>query len=175
MELQVENFDKQITAQCKNLVEEINEYGKLLGLYNPYERQKTDRIMIKLSYSIQCIKQIILPALSSGEIHGLPREATSSVDEPDVVIIDLKNPNWDFRPWFYEKFNNIETAYEKLLTDYEMDISTIHLAPNSGMKPVEYVVNKLKYELGVIKSYTEAILQMFDSGRLSVKDVRLTE
>ena len=54
-----------------------------------------------------------------------------------------------------------------------MDLTELKLAPNAGMTPAGFVVDKMKYQIQHINPYTEAILQMFDSGRLTVRDVRL--
>lgn len=147
----------------------------LCGFYNPLEKEKGDRIVVKLVFSTQSIRKIVLPALSSGEIHGLPREATEAAEEPDVMIVNKEQPDWDFRPWFYEKFGSVQRGIEGLIGAYETDLSKLQLAPNSGMTPLQYIVDQLKYHLRTMKIYTEAILEMFESGKLTVKDVRLSD
>jgi hypothetical protein len=61
-----------------------------------------------------------------------------------------------------------------LIGAYETDLSKLQLAPNSGMTPLQYVIDQLKYHLMTMKIYTEAILEMFELGKLTVKDVRLS-
>lgn len=175
MELQVKNFDQQITQQLKLILDYSAAFAKQLEFYNQADKAKTDRIFIQLSFAIQNIRQIATPALSSGQIHGLPKEMTEAADEPVILVVDKEHPNWDFFPWFYEKFHTIEKAHERLLEYYEMDLSALQLAPNSGMTPIEDVVDKMKNKLGTMKPYAEVILQMFESGRLTIRDVRLEE
>jgi hypothetical protein len=175
MDLEVTTFDDEIVAHCKAILENIASFQKLLGFYNPSEKEKGDRIVVQLVYAIQSISKIILPALSTGEIQGLPREATEAAEEPDVMIVNKEQPDWDFRPWFYEKFGSVQRGIEGLIGAYETDLSKLQLAPNSGMTPLQYIVDQLKYHLRTMKIYTEAILEMFESEKLTVKDVRLRE
>ena len=175
MDLEVTTFDDEIVAHCNNILKDIASFQKILGVYNPSEKEKGDRMVVQLVCSTQSIRKIVLPALSSGEIHGLPREATEAAEEPDVMIVNKEQPDWDFRPWFYEKFGSFQRGLEALIGAYEIDLSKLQLAPNSGMTPLQYIVDQMKYHLKTMKIYTEAILEMFESGKLTVKDVRLTE
>ncbi len=175
MELKVKNFDKFIQLQCKDIIESVSSLEKLFKGYSPREKQETDRLMIKLALSVQNLSRIAFPAIGSGEFFGLPKENTDAVDEPDIIVVDRDNPNWDFRPWFAEKTNKIKHAFEGLLENYEIDISEVTLAPNSGVKPIDFIYDKLRFETKILTAYSEAILNMFESGRLSVRDVKLEE
>lgn len=175
MELKVENFDEFIQEQCINIIGSASTLNKLFMKYNPREKQETDRLMIRLAFSVQNLTKIAFPSIGSGEFFGLDKANTDAADEPDIVVFDRENPKWDFKPWFAEKSNNIKRAYEELLENYETDISKVVLAPNSGLKPVDFIAEKLKHETKVLISYSEAIIQMFESGRLSVRDVKLED
>ncbi len=171
MELNITNFDEEITSQCQKILEYTTAFEKQLSFYNPSEKEKTDRILIQLAYAIQKLRKIINPALSTGEIHGLPKDP----ERPDVLVVDLDRPNWDFKPWLQEKFSTVEGAYESVLENYEMDLSSLQLAPNSGLSPLQYVTERLSYQLKTIRAYSSAILEMFESGNLTVQDVKLEE
>ena len=173
MKLKVKNFDEYIQVQCRDIINSASSLNKLF--MRSFEKQEIDRLMIKLALSVQNLTKIPFPAIGSGEFFGLEKENTDAADEPDIIVVDRENPQWDFKPWFADKTNNIKQAYEQLLENYEIDISDIVLAPNSGIKPVDFVADKLKFEVKVLISYSEAILQMFESGRLSVRDVRLED
>ena len=175
MELKVKNFDEFIQLQCKDIIESVSSLEKLFKRYSPGEKQETDRLMIKLALSVQNLSKIPFPAIGSGEFFGLPKENTDAADEPDIIVVDRDNPNWDFRPWFAEKTNKIKQGFEGLLENYEIDISEVTLAPNSGEKPIDFIYDKLRFGTKTLTAYSKAILNMFESGRLSVRDVRLEE
>ncbi len=175
MELIVDNFDEFIKEQCTNIIDSASDLSTFFNRYKPWEKQITDRLMIKLALSVQNLTKIAFPSIGSGEFFGLDKAATDAADEPEVVVVDRENPTWDFKPWFLEKTNSIKQAFEDLLVNYEVDISKVVLAPNSGLKPIDFIVDKLKVETKLLISYSEAIIQMFDSGRLTVRDVRLDD
>lgn len=105
----------------------------------------------------------------------IPKECTEVADNPDVIVVDRDHPNWDFRPWFKEKTNNIKEAFEGLLEYYEKDPNEFKLATNSEMTSKEFILDRIDFEIRVIKGYADAIRTMFESGRLTVRDVRLEE
>jgi len=73
---------------------------------------------------------------------------------------------------FYEK---PFSKFERLLENYEKDPNELKLAPNAGITPKEFLLGMLEHNLKVIKAYSGSVLSMFESGRLSVRDVRLEE
>ena len=53
--------------------------------------------------------------------------------------------------------------------------SEFKVAPNNPLRSKEFIMEKLGRDLKTIKAYTEAVLSMFESGRLKVRDVKLGE
>lgn len=172
MKLKANNFDELIQLQCKDIIESVSSLEKLFKRYSPGEKHKTDRPMIKLALSVQNLSKIVFPAIGAGDFFGLTKENT---DAADILIVDRDNPDQDSSPWFAEKTNNLKQAFEGLLENYEIELSEITLAPNSGMKPIDFIYDKLKFGTKTLTSYSEAILNLFESGRLSVRDVRQEE
>lgn len=175
MELKIENFDIYLQSECHKIIKHCAEFEKQLRYYSTSEKGKSDRILILLLHAVQRIAKVIFPAIGAGEFFDLPKEATDAADNPEVIIVDRENPDWDFRPWFFEKFNMVKRASEELLEVYETDAQSLTLAPNSGMTPIQFLTEKMQFQLKTIRSYSEAILQMLESGRLSVRDVRIEE
>ncbi|MCF7943655.1 MAG: hypothetical protein K9L21_04420 [Spirochaetia bacterium] len=173
IKLHIENFNALIITHCRNLDDAIHVFTSLLPGFDPSEKQQTDRLMVTIAHSMLSVKQMVFSALSSGEIHGLPREMTTSAMDPDVVIKDSHNPGWDFKPWFHEKLNGAEKAYWKLLRIYETDPESLKLTPGTKRTSVEHAVEVMQGELRIMQVYTKAILDMMESGRLTVSDVRL--
>ena len=125
--------------------------------------------MIQLSLSVQNLCKIAFPTPASAGFFEMPKEA----DDPDAIVVDKENPSWDFKPWFQEKTNNIRQAFEGLLEYYEKNPRNFTLAPNAGISSQQFIRERLDHEIQTIETYAGAILSMFESGRLIVKDVRL--
>ena len=175
MELKIQNFKRFIQEQCKNLDNYCSALESLFRRFDFQDKSQTDRLMIQLTLTVQNICGIAFPTPGSAEFFGMPKEATEAADNPDVIVVDKDHPNWDFRPWFKQKANNIKHACEGLLEYYEKNPNEIKLASNSGMTPKEFILGMLEHDLKTIKAYADVILSMFESGRLSVMDVRLEE
>ena len=175
MELKTQNFDRFILQQCTDILRHSTSLQKLLNNSSSQEKSKADRMMVQLTLSVQNLCKIAFPTPSSAEFFGMPKEATDAADDPDVIMVDSERPEWDFKPWFQEKTNNIRQAFESLLEHYEKNPRELALAPNAGISPEQFIQERLDREIQTIKAYTEAIRSMFESGRLTVRDVRLVE
>ena len=175
MELKTQNFDRFIQEQCAAIVEYSISLRQQFKNLNYQDKSQPDRLMIQLALSIQNLCKVVFPTPSSGEIIGMPREATESADDPDVIVVDKEHPEWDFKPWLQEKANNIRQAFEGLLEYYEKNPREFTLAPNAGISSEQFIQERLDHEIQTIEAYAEAIRSMFESGRLTVRDVRLED
>lgn len=175
MELNVPTFDSFIQNECRKIQEYISSLKSLFERYGFKKKVKTDWLMIQISVSVQNLCKIAFPTPASAEFFEMPKEATDAADDPDVIVVDKENPSWDFKPWFQEKTNNIKQAFEGLLEYYEKNPREITLAPNAGISSEQFLRERLAHEIQTIEAYAGAILSMFESGRLTVKDVRLEE
>ena len=175
MELKTQNFDRFILRQCADILGHSTSLQNLLRNSSSQEKSKADRVMVQLTLSVQNLCKIAFPTPSSAEFFGMPKEATDAADDPDVIVVDSERPEWDFKPWFQEKTNNIRQAFESLLEDYEKNPRELVLAPNAGISSQQYIQERLDREIQTITAYAEAIRSMFESGRLTVRDVRLVE
>ncbi len=175
MELKVQNFDKFIQDQCKIIIDSASNLGPLFKSYDFAEKSKIDRQIVKMTLAVQQIYSLAFPIPGSGEFHGLPKEITEAADDPDILVVDSENPGWDFGPWFRQKVSMTKKASNHLLEYYEKDPTELKVAPNSGTTPKKFIMWMLEHHLKSIKAYAEAILSMFESSRLKVRDVRLEE
>ena len=175
MELNVETFDGSIQIECRRIREYVSSLKGLFERYDFQGKSKTDRLMIQLSLSVQNLCKVAFPIPASAEFFGMAKEATSAADDPDVIVVDKENPDWDFKPWFQEKTNNIREGYQDLLEYYEKNPRNFTLAPNAGISSEQFIRERLDHEIQTIEAYAGAILSMFESGRLTVRDVRLEE
>jgi len=122
MELKVQNFDRFVQDQCKSIIDSASNLELLFKSYDFAEKSKTDRQIVKMTLALKQIYSLAFPAPGSGEFHGLPREATEAADNPDILVVDIEHPHWDFGPWFREKVNMIKGAFDDLLQYYEKDL-----------------------------------------------------
>jgi hypothetical protein len=175
MDLQIQNFDQFIREQCSNIEKYCSSLEPLCKKIDYQDKSITDRLMIKLSLSVQHLCNIAFPTPASAEFFGMPRENTEASDKPDVIVYDNDHPQWDFKPWFQEKVNNIRQGFEGLLEYYEKNPGNFTLAPNAGISADQFIHERIHHDLKIIKAYAEAVLSMFESQRLNVRDVRLEE
>ena len=98
MELNVETFDGSIQIECRRIREYVSSLKGLFERYDFQGKSKTDRLMIQLSLSVQNLCKVAFPIPASAEFFGMAKEATSAADDPDVIVVDKENPNWDFKP-----------------------------------------------------------------------------
>ncbi len=162
MELKVQNFDSFIQDQCKIIIDSASNLESLFKSYDFAEKSKTDRQIVKMTLAVQQTYSLAFPT---------PEE----FEDSEILVVDIDHPNWDFKPWFREKVDRIKEPFDDMLQYYEKDPTEFKVAPNSGTTPKKFILEMLEHDLKTIKSYAEAILSMFESGRLKVRDVRLEE
>ncbi len=162
MELKVQNFDRFVQDQCKSIIDSASNLESLFKSYDFAEKSKTDRQIVRMTFAVQQIYRLAFPT-------------PGSADNPDILVVDIEHPNWDFKPWFREKVEMIEDAFDDLLQYYEKDLNEFKLPPNNPLRSKEFILEMLEHDLKTIKAYAEAVLSMFDSGRLKVRNVKLEE
>jgi hypothetical protein len=177
MELKVEKFNDLIVKNCriiktahKTLTDQLKNYK-----YDNSKRDQIDRNLVKLSVASQRIIDLILPIPSSGEIFGLPKEATEAADDPDVLIVDKENTNYDFRPWFAEKTGALKSAINKLMANLETNPADIDIHPLVDITALEHLRSLQNLYMAEIHQKADVIQEMIESGRLSITDVRLVD
>ena len=119
MELNVTDYNESVTQWCNTI---LCCHYNLFFLIEDYSKEKVrenrafiDRNLVKVNLSAQKIIDLVFPLPNAGEIHGLPKEATMAEDEPDVIVVDGKFPQWDFKAWFGEKSGALKEAVNKLM------------------------------------------------------------
>ena len=177
MELNVRKFNAHISHNCEVIRDCHAELTDVLSDYdfNTVDRARIDRALVKMSVASRRVLDLVAPLPSSGEIHGLPREATLLGDEPDVLIVDKENPKWDFRPWFTEKATVIGDSLNKLMQYLETDPQGMEFGVDARMTPQEFVRSMIDSNLAEIGDKAQVILDMIRSGRITVVDVRLDD
>ena len=175
MQLKVDYFDQFIKDQCKNLVEYSSALELLFKEFNFDDKSKTDRLIIQITLAVQNLCGIAFPTPGSAEFFGAPKECTEAADKPDVIVVDRDHLDWNFKPWFKQKVNNIKQGFEGLIEYYEKDPDELKLSPNYEKSPKEFIVDMIVSDLGTINAFAKAILSMFESGRLTIRHVKLEE
>ena len=162
MELKVQNFDEFIQDQCKIIIDSASNLEFLFKSYDFAEKSKTDRQIVKMTLAVQQTYSLAFPTLEEA-------------DNSDILVVDIEHPQWDFKPWFREKVDRIKEPFDDLLQYYEKNPTEFKVAPNNPLRSKEFILEMLEHDLKTIKAYAEAVLSMFESGRLKVRDVRLEE
>ncbi len=162
MELKVQNFDRFIQDQCKSIIDSASNLESLFKSYDFAEKSKTDRQMVKMTLAVQ-------------QTYSLTFPTPNAADNPDILVVDIEHPHWDFGPWFREKVDMIKDTFDDLLQYYEKDLNEFKVASNNPLSSKEFIMEMLEHHLKTIKAYAEGVLTMFESGRLNVRDVKLEE
>jgi hypothetical protein len=167
MDLKVTDFNASIVYWCKIILESQNSLAFLSKEFSPQNikdnRAEIDRNLIQMIVASQKILDLVFPIPNAGQIHGLPKEATLLGDELDILAIDKDNPNWDFKPWFSEKSGALKKAINELLETLE--------DPSSE----SYARKIMDSSMAEIQNKAQTIIDMIESGRLVIKDVKLDE
>ena len=69
----------------------------------------------------------------------------------------------------------MKEPFNDMLRYYEKDLNEFKVAPNNPLSSKEFILEMIEHDLKTIKAYAEAVLSMFESGRLKVRDVKLEE
>lgn len=177
MELKVEKFNNLIIESCKKILGCHKDLTSLTNDYafNKLDRASVDRNLVIVSVASQKLMDLVLPIPSSGEIHGLPKEATTLGIEPDVLIVNKDKPEWDFKPWFTEKVSAMKDAVNRLLEYLETDPKDVKLHPSASITSEAYLSGFISMNMSEIEHMANTILEMMLSGKLIVTDVKLEE
>jgi hypothetical protein len=177
LELNVRKFNAHISTNCEIIRECHAELTDVLNNYDfgTLHRARIDRALVRMSVASRRVLDLVAPLPSSGEIHGLPREATLLGDEPDVLIVDKDNPKWDFRPWLTEKAMVIGDSLNKLMEYLETDPAEMEFGDDARLTTLEFLGSMIGSNLAKIGDKAQTILDMIRAGRITVIDVRLDD
>lgn len=105
----------------------------------------------------------------------LPKEARRSAYEQEFIVVDREHPQWDFKAWFGEKSGGLKEAVNKLMdyleVEYDSEVVT-HLSKDEWEKQVG---DMIPMNMADIEGYAKAIMEMIESGRLVIKDVKVED
>ncbi|MBN1798175.1 MAG: hypothetical protein JW822_06345 [Spirochaetales bacterium] len=177
MDLQVKEYNELIVDCCKIILQSHKNLEYLLEEYDFHSsnRAEIDRNLIAMSVASNKMLELVYPLPTSGEIHGLPKEATTEDFQDDVLIVDKDHPKWNFIPWFKEKTIAIVDAVRELMELLEQNPSKLNLKLKVAMTSKDYIKMRIESKLRHIPPYAQTILNMIESGRLSITNVRLEE
>lgn len=179
MELNVNDYNDAVKEWCTMLLE---SHYNLAFLTKDFSRSMVrdkraviDRNLVRMNLCAQNMIDLVFPVPEAGEIHGLPKEATSAADAPNVLVAHRDRPQWDFKPWFAEKSGALKKAVHSLTKELEIGFDSsagTHLSQEKGDSLVGSMV---ALSMGEIEGKSKALLDMIESGKLIIKDVRLEQ
>lgn len=177
MKLEVVDYNSLIIDSCGTV---LDAYNAMDPLIHPHEfgrsqRAVVDRNLIRMIIASDRILDLVLPVPTAGEIHGLPREATTASDDFEIVIVDRENPSWDFKPWFAEKASNLKGAVTKVAVELEQELSRVPKDEASETEIEKFKRSVIRPHFDEIQARAHTILDMMQSGKLIVKGSRLHE
>jgi len=141
MDLQVKEYNELIVNCCKIILQSYSNLEFLLEEYdyNTSNRAEIDRNLISMAVASKKMLDLVNPLPTSGEIHGLAKEATTVDFQDEVLIVDKNHPKWNFIPWLKEKTCMIEEAIKKLMEFLEHNPDKLNLHPKTIMTSKKYI------------------------------------
>ena len=146
----LENTD-QINRICEDIEIALKDKPPLMD--------EIDGSLVILSAAVMRILNIIFPIKNIKEILGLPSEVITGEKTPEPVFFDRDNHDWDFKPWFQQKFSEVYKAYFEIIDTADTTLKR----------------EKLERPLQILKTYNKTIFDMLNSGRIIIKDVIIDE
>ena len=177
MKIEWQDFNETVLNECNNVKQYAQELESFLVdyCYDTPLRNKIDRTLVKLSIASQKLMDLVMPIPSTGEIFGLPREATSNADLPKPILIHKDRTGWDYMPWFCEKVTRIRQAVNTLMQELEKNPEKIEINSTFWNSPEDYVKDGIRLQLGEMRHVDDALLALFESGELSMGDVEIMD
>ncbi len=163
-EIQKKDFSKRILRDCK----EIEIILKKLELQknNPSkDRCQVDRQLVRFHIRVNRTYRLAFPAISSGEIHGLPEHMTAGSFDPKPTVINRRKKEWDFLPWFREKTSGLQKAKDRIFENWESEKEDTRAQKESKK-------SLLSFNLLDAKQFTESLIELIGSGDLKIVEVR---
>lgn len=177
MKIEWQDFNGTVLAECNKIAEYVNKLDSFLENYcceTPL-RHKIDRTLVRLSIAAQRLMDLVMPIPSTGEIFGLPREATENADLPKPQLIHQDRPTWDYIPWFCEKVTRIRQAVNRLMEGLEKNPEKIEFTKGFWNSAEDYIKDEMRSQIRQIRGVNQGLLEMFGSGKLRISDVRMIE
>ena len=176
MEIKWQDFNGTVLAECNKIAEYVNKLDSLLKdyCYQTPLKYKIDRTLVRLSIAAQRLMGLVMPIPSTGEIFGLPREATENADLPRPQLVHKDRPTWNYMSWFCEKITRIRQAVNRLMEELEKNPKKMGVNKKSWDSPEEYTKDGINLQLAEIRHVNQALLSLFESGELKITDVRIT-
>ena len=182
------DFTKEVLRDCKEvvgLVKDLRKYAKPFSFEK--NRAEKDRLLVRLHLGVTRIYNRANPPLSSGELWGLPEEATEGADTDKPVAINPKKPEWEFNSWFLDKAHSMYQFKEHAMDMFETnrrkatrwminsnrtaeETKDFKLSPVAS--PEAVVESRLHLHLGAVQAYAEAIIELIEKGELRIAEVR---
>jgi len=177
MKIEWQDFNEIVLNECNNVKRYTEELKSLLidYCYNTPLRSKIDRTLVKLSITSQKLMDLVMPIPSTGEIFGLPQEATSNADLPKPILVHKDRTGWDYMPWFCEKVTRIRQAVNRLMQELEKNPEEIEINSTFWNSPVDYIKDGIELQLDEMRHVNDALLTLFKSGELSIGDVEIID
>lgn len=173
MTVKIKDYENFVVESCHLIKDAVKCIEPLLEKDSALTKKdiaKIDRAFVRLALLMKGLAEIIHPTPSTGEIHGLPTEATSGASRPEPIPIHTERPDWDFRPWLKEKILSMSGEFDLLMREAEKEFH-----PDTPLPGEIAGSPNLLFHARYICKRTDTISEMFESGQLKFKDVMVED
>lgn len=173
MPIKFEDYGNLIVESCKLIIDGIKSVEPILNRTSSLPEKdvaKIDRMFVRLTLLTRGLRELVYPTPSSGEIHGLPREATDGASKPEPIATHTERPDWDFQPWLTEKVLAMSKAMDLLIREAEKKFHSHKPLPGKIAGSPDLV-----FHAGCVCNLAKVMIEMFESDQLKYSDVEIEE
>lgn len=153
-----------ILEDCKGIENAVASYLKTTD-----ERPPISFELLRILSNALAAFELLQPDKSSGEFHGLPREACATSQPPLDIRHNDRPADWNFEPWLSEKLNAMQIAAKQLVEEWLRDVESVKLRADAPMTPKEWVRWGIDMHFNELKSKARVVFEEVCSDRLLIK------
>lgn len=173
MGIKFEDYGSFVVNSCQLIRDGVKSIESMLNKNSPLpenDMAQIDRTFVRLTLLMQGLREIVSPTPSTGEIHGLPKEATSGASRPEPIPTHTERPEWDFQPWLREKILSMSSEMDLLVREAEKKFHPDKPLPGKIAGSPD-----LLFHAKYVCAWANTIIEMFESGQLKFSDVEIEE
>lgn len=116
--------------------------------------------LLTIYAGLESMVELALPTPSSGELHGLPRRATTT-HFSSILIRHIDSPDWDFSTWYAEKLLAAKSNARRAVIIWQ----------NDRKLQQEDSREDLRSALDACQAYASAVTEFVEAGKLRLTEV----
>jgi hypothetical protein len=165
------DIGSELTWKLSAILEDCKRIEPILTSYlrDTDDRPEISAELLRVLSNALGAYELLQPDKLAGEFHGLPREACTSDEDPQLAIRHLERPaDWDFQPWLLEKLNAMQSAAKRLVKEWLTDLNGIRLRADAPMTPKEWLRSGIMMHFRELQGKAKTVFEEVCSDKLQI-------